>query len=124
MLGTEEAQVKAPVLTAKNVCRPSLWEVRLAHKCPRTKTSGSWRNVSAGQARVPHPQACLQTPPQAHMYLKAIVSLDWILCDIVTRRQVNFPVQVSRLQRESKSQHLDKRISMLALFLMGTYTDE
>lgn len=49
------------------------------------------------------------------MYLEAIVSLDWILGDVVTCRQVNFPVQISRLQRERKCLHLDKQISTLAL---------
>lgn len=50
-------------------------DITFVEKCP------------SGSSPCPPPphQACVQAPPQAHMYLKAVVSLDWILRDIITR---------------------------------------
>lgn len=59
-----------------------------------------WTRVSGSEETSQPVKPVSKLHPWAHMYLKAIISLDWILRDIITCRQVNFPIQVSRLQRE------------------------
>lgn len=65
VLGTEEGTGQGTSDDSKDqVLTKPVREVRLAYKCPRTRTSGFWKNVPVGQAHVPH----LHTKPVSELH--------------------------------------------------------